>query len=285
MRAASSALAFLAVITLVAGCATPGGSTQLNSTVYQTHRIVRNLDRNLGRSVNKLNETAAELSTRVEESERQTRTLRGLVEENQVKLEQLQTRLDEFVGTMYRHLNLSPPPESGALSKEAYVDERDIRIEPGGAPSEDPFGELVAPGPEGVAAVPSLQAPSDPVRDYRRARQSYDEGDYESALKQYDEYVEQYPNASYTDDAQFWKAQCFLKLEQFGQAIAEFKKLRATYPTSTKVPAAMYNQASAHLQLGQGSQAVELLEDLVENYPMAAAAEAARSTLKKMQKD
>src|SRR3990170_2635421 len=81
---------------LLAGCATTGGRNQVEDTVYSTYRVVKNLDQNLGASVTKLNETAADLSARVNESDRQVAKLQAMTEENQVKLDRLQAKLDKL---------------------------------------------------------------------------------------------------------------------------------------------------------------------------------------------
>ena len=121
-------LPLLIVLIVLSGCqsaAGGGGGDQMRSTVYATHRLVQNMDRNLTAAVARLNETSAELVARIDASDRESRTLLSAVEENQVKLELLQRRLNEFMVTLYAHLELSPPTSlAGGFPREpAFAEE------------------------------------------------------------------------------------------------------------------------------------------------------------------
>jgi len=100
------ALCAVAAILLAAGCETTGGN-QLQTTVYDTHRRMVKLDKELEESVGRLNESTANLLARVDESDQQTRTLRGLIEENQQKLDTLSKELRDMRTTLYRHWGLT----------------------------------------------------------------------------------------------------------------------------------------------------------------------------------
>ena len=105
-----------ALLAVAAGCGTLGGQSQFQRAVYSTHNAVQKLDKDLGASVTKLNETTAELNARIEASDVQMRGMQSRAEENQVKLTALQTKLDQLTATLYQHLNLSPPDASGKSS-------------------------------------------------------------------------------------------------------------------------------------------------------------------------
>ena len=98
------AVAMLAV--LGTGCETTGGS-QFENTVYSIHRKVDNLEGNLGQSVARLNETSAELNTRVQSSEQQTRELRGMIEENQVQLSRLEADVRNLTGIISQQYGIT----------------------------------------------------------------------------------------------------------------------------------------------------------------------------------
>lgn len=100
------ALCAVAAILLAAGCETTGGN-QMQTTVYDTHRRMVKLDKELEESVGRLNESTANLLARVDESDQQTRMLRGLIEENQQKLDTLSKELRDMRTTLYRHWGLT----------------------------------------------------------------------------------------------------------------------------------------------------------------------------------
>jgi len=91
------------------GCETFGVSKEVKNTIYDTQARVKRLDTTLEGSVTKLNETTAVLITRVDQSDEQTRQLKSVLEENQVRLEALAREFSELRTTLYRHWNLTPP--------------------------------------------------------------------------------------------------------------------------------------------------------------------------------
>ena len=100
-------LAAIIVITgILPGCETMGGN-QMQTTVYDMHRRMVKLDRELDSSVSRLNESTATLIARTDQSDQQTRMLQGLLEENQAKLDALTRELASMKTTLYRHWNLT----------------------------------------------------------------------------------------------------------------------------------------------------------------------------------
>lgn len=275
------------------GCETvpSGGSAQLRNTVYATHKLTQNLDRNLARSLERLNETSAELVARLESSDVTTRTVLSVAEENQVKLETLQRRLDELTVTLYRHLNLSPPvavapvspgprasatpssPPSGVVN----VESGNIVVQP---PVENLAGETVPAQPPTPAQTVS---PEDADSHYRRAQQLYASEEYALARQQFNSYLTLFPNTKYAANAQYWRAHCYFKTGDYEECILEFETLRTNYPTSGKVPIAMHNQAVAYSRLGQNERAKDLFEKLIREYPDDVATEGARVKLRQLQ--
>lgn len=271
-----------ALAVVAAGCSTTGGGgSQTENTVAATHRLVQKLDTSLSPSIERLNTTAAELSARVESNDQETRRLQGVVQENQVKLDQLQRRLDELTAALYRNLNLSPPPGVGAQTQapgatppppRSDVESRGVVVQ---APSESAPTETVAGG--AVAAGPDEDAL------YVRARQLYANEEYQQALREFDEFLRLYPASANAANAQYWKAYCYFKMNDFQAYIREADKLIATYPDSLKVPVAMHNQAVAYSRLGQNERAEATFKDLIAKFPNDVVTESAREQLQRLQ--
>lgn len=268
----------IAVACLV-GCATPGGGgDQMRNTVYATHRQVQSLNNKLAPSVNRLNETAAELVARVDASNRETRQILSVMEENQVRLERLQGRLDELTSTLYRHLNLSPLtsiPQAPA-SREIGVVGGQVTVEP---PPED-RPSIPAPAPPRSPAEPDRSASAE--KHYRSAQLKYANEEYTLALELFDSYLALFPNTKLVANSQYWKAHCHYKMGNYEQAVIEFERLRTEYASSGKVPPAMHNQAIAYSQLGQIERAKTLFEKLIAEHPDDVAAESAKEKLKEL---
>lgn len=112
-------LAMLTVLPLAAGCAT-GGGNQVQNAVYDTHRRVANLEKNMQGSVQQLNETAAGLLARVDANDQALRGVAGALEENRAKLDIFEKKLDALIRT-YRQQR-APLPVSGAASGQSEVE-------------------------------------------------------------------------------------------------------------------------------------------------------------------
>lgn len=310
------------VVTLLisAGCTTPGGSNT-QTTIYDTHQRMVKLDKELGTSVAQLTESTATLNARLDASDEQTRALRGLLEENQVKLDALSRELADMKTTLYRHWNLTTSSSPRSVSTGAVTIESPQAVQqtpppPGQAPApagtvvlEDsapiptetaqPLSETVsvspasdytteAPGPGATPAPTPDAAPAAPAVDpkllYQQAQRSYANDDWNGALGQFDSYLAQYPGVDpdLSANAQFWKAKCLFNLNRYDESIKTFEALRTSYATSTKVPFAMHNQAVAHSRLGQTAEAERLMEAVIEQYPVSPAADQARADLRKL---
>lgn len=98
-------LLVLLIMVMAAGCAT--NQQQVENTIASTHQIALRLDENLGSTVTKLNETAADLRAQVDTSTQEMQRLNGLVQESQRKLEEVERKLDTLTATAYRQWNLS----------------------------------------------------------------------------------------------------------------------------------------------------------------------------------
>ena len=274
-------------LTMVNCASGGGGGDQLENTVYATHRMVQNLDRNLGDSVARLNETSAELLSRVQSSDTQSRQLLSMVEENQRKIDQLQRRLDELTTTLYRQMNLSPPSDISATPQTTPPVDSGFRtqtVEPGG--TTPPAEELITAGPPTVRAGGVMPAPQtsteDPESFYLRGRDLYANEDFAAALTEFDRYLALYPNAVNAGNAQYWKAHCYFKLNQFEQAIDGFQILEERFPDNQYVPIAMHNEAVAFSRLGQNDRAIATFERLIELYPNDVTADMARDKLEQL---
>ena len=284
----------------LAGCGTLGGSSQVENAVYDTHRRVANLDKNLEGSVSKLNENVAGLLARVDQSDQQVKALQSTVEENTVKLNGVEKKLDSLTNTLYRMFRLSQTPSlpGGGTSPVTPDMQRDVQVIPPGGdileapqPTAPPGAKAgaqpaagtppVAPPPMSSAAVPPPPAAGDQDADYQQAQRSYASENYPLALEQFSAFLQRYPTSQTCPNAQFWRAKSLQNLERYEEAIAEFTKLQTAYPTSVRVPYAMLYEALCHKKLGQTERAAELLKEVVKNYPMTPAADQAKTELQK----
>lgn len=282
MRSVGWAGVAVALLAL-SGCVT--GGSQTNATINSTYQIARKLDRDLGGTVTRLNETAAALNSRVEESDRQIRELYGLTEENQRRLDGIKAQLDSLTRVIYNQFGLSAqPPRADAMTQPP------AGVQPGATviehqPTLGPSSDQAPVSPAAPSVSPTL---ANAVEAYQQAQRKLVSDDYEGAYRDFDDYVQRFPDTEYTPNAQFWKAESLFRLAErkgdpalYEKAIAEYARMRSNFRTSTRVPVAMFNEAVAYDRIGQSTRATELLRELVQNYPTTPAAERARSELQK----
>jgi len=284
------------------GCAT--GGSQFQNTVYDTHRRVANLDKNLEASISKLTETTAELSTRAGDTDQQNREIKMMIEDVQNKLAALDKQVTSLGNKLLRaggystgapagtsevgsagEVKVTPPASAPATATPpASTPPPPPAARTESAPAEPAAMESVATEPAAAqpAAAPAATS-GDPEADYKVAQDLFTGHDYPKAQQAFDAYLQRHPNTKDSPNAQFWKAKSLQSMQKYEEAIGEYEKVRTNYTTSNKVPYAMHQQAVCHARLGQNERAVKLLQEVVKNYPTTPPAEQAKSDLQKLQ--
>jgi tol-pal system protein YbgF len=268
------------VLVVLGACLDAGAANQVETLLYDTHRKVTNLNENLDGAIKKLNETTTQLVSRVDETEIQTRQLRSMMEENQVKLDVLEKQLGELTTTIYRQFNLTAGGKTSTLPGGTPSDS--VAIVPPTAPGDvaAPLDTAAEPAPEAPATSPSSGAAH---AVYQQAQKVWLSDDYAGALQLFSDYLARYPDTELAGNAQYWQGRCYLKLDRHEEAVAAFQNVRTKYPENdSKVSQAMQSQAVALSRLGRNDEAERLLEEVVQKYPTTSAARQAESDLAKL---
>jgi tol-pal system protein YbgF len=136
-----------------------------------------------------------------------------------------------------------------------------------------------APGP--VVDVPEPEETAvDPEEAYSVAYTKFKDGDYEVARKLFRQFLVQFPDTEYSDNAQFWVGDCFYREKQYEDAILEFEEVIKRFPEGNKVPDALLKQAFAFIERGDRNTARLLLEKIADQYPDSPQAETAADKIK-----
>jgi len=305
-------IASLVIFVICAGCAST--DSNMSNSVYATHRIVKNIEKDIGPNVTKLNETAAELVAKVEASDQENQRLRAVIEENQSKIDRLQQQLATLTSVIYRQFGLTQAQASGFSGGAATAPPAQV-VPPSGARTTSPIGAQPIPRattpaggslvnqsanalPPATTTTPPAQSVVTPPTttpavsaetaeiDYISAQKAFINEDYDEALTRYTEYLTRYPDGQSAHNAQFWKAECYRRVGQYDNAIREFEYLEQRYGNMAdngKLPLAMKNRAEAHLSLGQTAEATKILRALIEKYPMTGVVDGAKSRLRTLE--
>lgn len=268
--------AALSLMAVFSGCDTlgTGGGDRFETTLQDTSKRVRKLENDMGGSLRELNSATAELVARVDSSDAQIRRLRTLAEENQVKLDDLSAHLESLKDILFRNLQITPAPS--------------VSVTPGAAAAlpapEVGQPAVLTPAP---AEIPEpAEAPradyGDPRLHYQNAHALSKDQDYDAAIREFDLFLERYPNDPLAANAQFWKAKCLVDQGKDAAAIEELQRVYISYPTSSKAPQAMNMEAKAALRLNQAARARALWQKVIDDYPISMAADEAKAALANM---
>ncbi len=215
----------------------PGTAGAQDDTVFATQSQIRQLDRRLDRIERVLDSSAMNELLQVSESlNRDLRELRGEVETLRHEVNRLSTRQRD----QFRHL-----------------DERVAAVE-GGAPVPDatPREEVV-----------ELDLPeADEQAAYQEAFDDLMAGDYATAMRKLERFIEDYPEGSFTANAWYWLAEAKYASGEFEAALEDFQRLREDFPESDKSGDALLKIGYSHYELEDFDAAREALEAVRADY-------------------
>jgi predicted nucleic acid-binding Zn-ribbon protein len=101
---------------IATGCSTLGGGGQMENTIYDMHRRVANIEKNM-QGAGKAGEVNAELMARLDATDQQAKALQTTVEENTARLQSIEKKLDELRSRLYRASGLSSGTTVGGTSE------------------------------------------------------------------------------------------------------------------------------------------------------------------------
>ena len=113
---------------------------------------------------------------------------------------------------------------------------------------------------------PELQTQID-LAMYARACALYNLERHADAIKAFDEYIAQFPESKFADEALFRIGSAQHQLEEYELAIAAYQKLRSTYPRSAFSEDALYQIAICRLIQEQSALAAAAFQDFMQLYP------------------
>ena len=108
------------------------------------------------------------------------------------------------------------------------------------------------------------------------------EGHYQKAAEKFEQFLGQYPDSQFSDNAQYWYGETFYVTRKFTEALAAFQKVVANYPRSQKVPDALLKIGYCDYELGYWDAARAALTRVSSEYADTTAAHLAQRRLEQM---
>jgi tol-pal system protein YbgF len=218
--------------------------------------LQRGLEESL-KEIRRLNETLAQ----------QNGSIKKAIEDQRTQGEAIQAGLKDVMdrmGELRERFPAAPPagpaPAGGASEGGAPAG--------GGAPTG-------APGPaQGAGAQPPA-----PRELYSQAYADYARGNYDLAIQAFQEYLKNYPQTDFSDNAQYWIGECHYGKQRYTEAVEAWNTLLRDFPSSDKLPDARVKKGMALERLGRRSQALVEYRYVLDRYPNSPAARLAKERL------
>ncbi|MCE5283727.1 MAG: tol-pal system protein YbgF [Deltaproteobacteria bacterium] len=134
------------------------------------------------------------------------------------------------------------------------------------------------------AAPPTKEAPAKGAKTdkealYAAAYELFRDAKYERARESFENFLKQYPDTEFSDNAQFWIGECYYFEKKYEKAIIEYDKLVKNFPEGNKVPYALLKQGLSFLKLGDKASAKLLFQQVIKDFPNTSQARIARARL------
>jgi len=217
---------------------------------------------------------SAETRVMLEKLREEIRHLNGKVEESEYLLRQKSRLLENLNRTVEERFQRVEETVSDSRQRISHV-ERYLSMEIAPAEQAPEESAASAAGPEVAGKLSDLEI-------YQAAKQAFDEGDFESARKGFQNLLKRYPKSKQADNAQFWIGEIFYREKWYEKAILEYQKVIEKYPRGNKVAAALLKQGLAFHHLGDRANARLILRQLLKKYPGANEAKIAERKLKEI---
>src|SRR6266576_2849443 len=125
------------------------------------------------------------------------------------------------------------------------------------------------------------QAPPPDVL-YNNALRDYNAAKNDLAAQEFADYIKYYPNTDLTGNSYFYLADLEFRQGNYQQAVKDYDQVLQNFPTGNKAPAAQLKKGFALLELGQKDSGIAELRRLIQRYPRSNEALQARDWLRKL---
>jgi tol-pal system protein YbgF len=112
---------------------------------------------------------------------------------------------------------------------------------------------------------------TDALNEYNKAYSYYLQHDYLKAFEAFRDFASANPLHSYADNSLYWAGECLYDMQEYDNAVSEFKNVLLKYPDGNKVPDALLKIGLSYSMLGNDSDARKYLNELIKIYPSSEA--------------
>lgn len=193
----------------------------------------------------------SQMSIQLTELQKEVKELRGIIEEHDFKLQQMQERQRDI----YRDIEdrFSAMPQTSATNTQAVTSPQDNTATANNNASTN------------TVTTPAISS-SDGRSEFEAAFKLVRSKQYIKAISGFESFLQKYPNSDYSDNARFWIGQIYFAQSKLSDAEKQFLQLRNDFPQSSKVSAAILKLAEIKAKQQQWEQARALYNEVLNGY-------------------
>lgn len=188
----------------------------------------------------------SDMSLQLIELQKEVKELRGIIEEHDYKLQQIQERQRDLYRDIENRLSNLPQGGSQTTSDQPQI------------------------SPDVATAVSNTLTPAvtsnDGRKDFEAAFNLVRNKKYNEAIEGFEAFLKQYPNSNYSDNARYWIGQVYYAQSNLVEAEKQFSLLRADFPESSKMSAALLKLAEISVKQQKWQQAKDLYNEVAAKY-------------------
>lgn len=132
-----------------------------------------------------------------------------------------------------------------------------------------------------ASSLPTFSDPGGPKPDqvYSMAFNDYLAGNYELAVTAFRDFLVNFPESEYADNAAYYLGLSYQQLGRLEQAVQAFDEVVNLYPKADMTPSAYYKKGMVELELQANEKAIDTLQRLVRLFPASQESVIAREEL------
>lgn len=226
-----------------------------------------------------------QLMQQLDQLQQEVSMLRGLLEEQEHRLKQLeQNQLDQYQDLDRRLSSLtggtSGTPQRGAGDGSPGDPLAIVQPPAGQAPAvNSPSASLPQHNGARSEAREQQAAAPDPEREkllYEAAFDLVKARDFEKAIMAFNAFLRRYPDSNYAGNAQYWLGEVHLAESDLDSAGRAFAQVVSNFQGHRKEADALYKLADVERRLGNADKARQLYQEVLAKHPNSSAAQLAR---------
>lgn len=201
-----------------------------------------------------------QMSLQIIELQKEVKDLRGLVEEQNYQLQQIQDRQRD----LYREFEMRLS-SVGSQTSNSTQPTQPAQVLPGQTTNNTPTPSVNAINLT-AQVKDALDTNANPRAEFEAAFALVRERNYPKAVESLTAFLKKYPQGDFSDNARYWVGQVYFAQGKLDEADQHFARLQSDYPQSGKISAALLKQAEIAVQKQDWSKARTLYQKVESSY-------------------